>query len=701
MKSVFVDKMCSILIVIPSESVRTKVQQTLRGLGFNNFKACDTIISARKYLKVHSIDWIITTLFASEKETAIQLLFYLQNERPSSQIYVSLFLNDEEMTVLPLAFELGILSSHKSYFESDTLRNIVLKLTEQAEKLNFNPSLVAMQYYRQYLIQQRRFNTLLSLEQSVVKTYPTDSSLLINLAEAQYLANKRAEAEATLARAHMQEPDLQNAIRKLKDDFATGGEKTEIEKGDRSENYSIGAIVIVDPDEASNIAMRSVLSQLKIENIHSFNDGLSAWDWIKDHDKIDLVVMEWKLHKLTGPLLIQRIRSLEHGSMPIVVASSLVKEDDALLLEEFSVAKTLEKPIDAARFMQVLEWCVEQENSPRDQTILERKIYTALTGDRMIEAAKLKKEFENNPKIPAERKKYMDARFNYHFGNYGKAKADLVIASKHAKRESLAAITLLGKCHLRLGEFRPALNSFQKAQGISPQNIERLCKIAEVFLYMDELKEAEKVIEQAENMDAQNPHVSVVKTELAAFKSNLDVAFSIMGKVSDVSELVAFLNNHAVAITRAGERKEGIEMYQSVLKILQPNEKKNIAKVSYNLGLAHVRSGDLEPAIDALKIAAESDRAIAVKANSLLKRVEEAINTSSGYVKLNEEKQSMLQDSDSEIDFDNYEETLGPTPTAGSEQIAKGVLCLRGLISYRDEFDGLSISMNRPPEKLV
>ena len=86
----------------------------------------------------------------------------------------------------------------------------------------------------------------------------------------------------------------------------------------------IKTCVIIDPDSTVNEVLKSFLQEVGIAKVEYFDDGLKAWGWLRANPEPDIIIQEWRLPKLTGPLLLQRIR--QHGflTVQIVIISSLI-----------------------------------------------------------------------------------------------------------------------------------------------------------------------------------------------------------------------------------------------------------------------------------------------------------------------------------------------------------------------------------------
>lgn len=106
------------------------------------------------------------------------------------------------------------------------------------------------------------------------------------------------------------------------------------------------------------------------------------------NDPPDLIVMEWRLPKVTGPMLLQRMRAHGMHLPSIIVNSSLVKRKDETLLKEMGVATVLEKPTKRGDYLNALAWVVGQARKPTEGKFLETTIRGLLQTGKFEDAAR-------------------------------------------------------------------------------------------------------------------------------------------------------------------------------------------------------------------------------------------------------------------------------------------------------------------------
>ena len=105
-------------------------------------------------------------------------------------------------------------------------------------------------------------------------------------------------------------------------------------------------------------SLKKTLAEIGVENVVSFADGDEATAWVESNDEPDLIIHEWRIPSLSGPLFIQRVRAKGFYRVPLVVISSLIKPDDMPLIREMGIAEVVAKPLEKTNLLPALVWTV-------------------------------------------------------------------------------------------------------------------------------------------------------------------------------------------------------------------------------------------------------------------------------------------------------------------------------------------------------
>lgn len=649
------DRSAKILLIEPSGTVRTMASEVLRGLGFQTSQGVASVQDALGVLEVEPIDWIITSLFAKDTLNALQLIQLCTVIPQLNNIRISLMIDEDESFCLRSAFEFGLLSWHSKPMTRETFPEKMKDLLARLEATDWNSCLTSADYLREYLKKNNYAKSLLSLEKGLLTLFPGNAKLLVHLAEAQYLSGEPKLAAGALSQAQLLDDGLVEQIDTLAKRFFGERGLQDAVMDETINTLGLETCILVDPDETVLRAVGDILEEINVKDIVPFQDGESAFEYIRDNPEPTLIIHEWRIPKLTGPFFLQKVRQHGYFKVPMIVLSSLVKKEDVPLVREMGVANVIEKPFDRRMFMASIIWTIQQDRLPTELQAMERKIREKLSQGAREEAEGLKIQYLRKP-VPQDRKNLIEAEFAYYDKNYAVAR-ELAIRALDKAFEPVLVLNLLGKAFMKLRQFDSALKCFQKAQSLSPLNIERLCAIAEVQTEVDKnLTQAKDTLDNAKSLDKSNELVKETEAKLEMSTGSTSKARILLQQLESIDNFVSYMNNRAISMTRTGDVTGGIDLYSRALDAL-PEERKEIrAIVHYNLALAFARNSDFAKAKDHLEHAIPaSSPALRQKAMSLKIRIENALRTG---------KTAVLKFSTDEIKTPEPEpELIGPDPT--------------------------------------
>lgn len=111
-------------------------------------------------------------------------------------------------------------------------------------------------------------------------------------------------------------------------------------------------ILIVDDFSTMRRIMKNVLKQLNFVNIIEADDGSTALEALQ-REKIDLVVSDWNMPKITGLELIKVIRSddaLKH--IPFLMVTAEAQQENIIEAVKSGVSNYIVKPFTAETLSQ-------------------------------------------------------------------------------------------------------------------------------------------------------------------------------------------------------------------------------------------------------------------------------------------------------------------------------------------------------------
>lgn len=624
----FKDRSAKVLVVDPANPTRLLLTDAIRSLGFNDVTGVPTIEDAIAVLQREPIDWLVTTLKneGESKFNSLQILREVTNLPELKQLRVTLWLGDDELFVLRQAFEMGLISYHLKKNSKQEVEEEFKQLLDLYEKSGWQSALVAGHYLRNYLLKLGRFEDQMELDKALVGCFPSHLELLMHIASGCYNTERRDEAKSILRQMKMLSPEHEDKVKaRWKELF--NSDYTDASPGEASGVNFLGLnhVVIVDSDEIIQKNVVDLFASIGVGNVKAFGVAAEVIAYVKDNPNIDLVISEWRLPKMAGPILIQKLRDFLSPTTPIVLLSSLVQKDDILFLKEMNVVDIIPKPFERAHLIQTLAWAIQQDRAPTEQTTMERKIRSFIQVDDLGSARALMAEYLQNAKIPKGSKLLMEAEVAYAEKNYEQAKK-LAMESFKKVGESIFVLNLLGKTLMQLRDFPGSLKCFERAKNLVPQNIERLCLMAEAYSENGDNAKAEEAVSDAKDMDPDSVKVQETEAKVAINSGDVEKAKKVMNDLVALENVVAYLNNRAVALARVGEVEESLNVYQKAIQALPDSRPDFRAIVHYNLSLAYVRHDQYEDALKELeKIISCGIERIEKKAKSMQAKIKKAV----------------------------------------------------------------------------
>ena len=680
----FAFKKLNVLIIEDSSGLRPEINSVLRSLGFKNVFNAANVKDALPLLEKNNIGWVISSIYANEEWNAFHVLRASLEHEKFKNLKITLLFNEDETVYIPTAYALGAMLCLEKPLTKAIMQQSFKEAIQIVNRYSGDFLPYTLKALRDYFKKQQTYEQLIRLEQSVIETFNQDAHLLLSYAEAQFLTGNVDEALISLNQANMIDPAIKQRSRDL-------AQKYVVDNDDEDKLPPIKSAVIVDSDVVVCNFIESVLTKLNAEKINVFHDGESAFEWIKNNEEPTIIIMEWKLPKVTGPFLIQRINHLNYQKTNILICSSLIKKEDNTLLREMGATFSIQKPLSEKKLVAAVAMILQQERNPFASQQLEQKIKKLLASGSLHEAKVISKNFLHNKKITDSEKFAMNAEIAYYEGEYENCKK-LVMKAIGAGGQNISWINLLGKCLMQLQDFKGAAKCFNRAQQISPLNIERLCNLANVSSEMGNHDESEEYIQKAEKLDKNGDIVSETKVKTAFNSGKINEAQKLFGELSNADNVIAYLNNQAVAFSRNDDFQNSIKIYIKALKSIPKDNKEYQSIVNYNLALTFAKTGDLEKALRASGAAAKfKESRVYNKAASLKDRIIDArVKGKKLELKLSSIEIKNSEDLDVEYDFE-----------AKGYEFEPGELCLYGIFQPPTEVPRkLEMLLNKPMPKL-
>lgn len=625
MSQKFADKSAKILVVEASQSLRGQVVDVLRAKGFEKPESNNTAGEAILRLGGNSYDWVIASLGGNDPENALHLLKLATMVQQLRGTRITLMLDENEKFVIPLAFELGLLAYHPKRFTKDEINFEIGEFLKTFESHNWNPVLMSAHSLRTFLRSKEMFQSLIYLEEGLAQTFPTQAQFCLNAAEAQFLAKQPENALKTLYHLVLKDPSKTEEARKIAVQHGQGEKFNPGSKAEAIGHLGLKSALILDSDSAVQNSIRDALQEMGVAKVDAMADGEEALNWLKTNEKPSLLVHEWRIPKVSGPNFIQRIRTMGLHDVQLMILSSLVKPADYSITREMGVAAIIEKPFNREYFIKRILDHFHQECMPTEPQAQEKKILQLIAQGKAKEAIPIRDALFANLQVPISKKDLISAELQYAEGQFESAR-DLSIKALRAGADSLQTLNLLGKCMMQLKDFEAATKFFERAQQMSPTNIERLCSLAEAQQELGNSENAAELADKALTLDANSTAAKETAASVAIASGDVNKAKKLIADMDSLHNVVAYLNNRAISLSRSGKAKESIDVYKNAVQAIPPTRKDVHQLISYNQSLAHVRVGETQDAIKLLQETIKTaDSRVKVKAESLKARLEAAV----------------------------------------------------------------------------
>ena len=616
-----------ILTIHSSGTKRQMINQALRDHGYQDVTGAPDGESAKELLETQEFQWILTPVLEGSKINGLSLLGLALTYRPLNDLKVTFLLEEpkeEVSAILYRAFEMGLLSYIQKADSKLKMEEEITHFFNCVETHEGEPSLIAAEYLRALLKQENDYKRLLNLEKSMIKLISDSPRLLLNLGEAHCLCDEIAVGHKVLDQAKMISSAIGSEADAIKNAHPlTDNHKENTDQGCNVLNIKKLLLVENNPEDAA--AIKEMLAKVGAEGVHHMEDSKEALKWVEENKDVEIILFEWRLKDLQGPIFCQKVRDILGFKVPLSVMNQSLKESDIPILREMGVTDRIRKPLNEDSFIKDIIWIINQDRRPTDPATILAKIHQAITDKDRSQIANLKKKYFEHPEVTEADKQFVNAQIAYGSGFYQKAKqyaSEVLMLGG----DSVQVLNLLGKSMMKLREFDGALRCLENAQVISPTNVMRLCCIAESHLENGDDENFDKVLSQAKMVDHENRNIQKTEAKGALKKGDHHSARDLMSSLSSLSDIVAFTNNRAVALIRNDRFDDGVSLYHDALLSIPSREKSILATLYYNLGLAMARSDRLEESLDYLQKAKDYKiEHLKLKIYSLRKRVKQAL----------------------------------------------------------------------------
>jgi two-component system, chemotaxis family, chemotaxis protein CheY len=119
-------------------------------------------------------------------------------------------------------------------------------------------------------------------------------------------------------------------------------------------------VLVVDDFSTMRRIIKNILRQLGFNNIVEADDGTTAWE-VLNKDRIDFVVSDWNMPKMTGIELLRKVRgSEEFADMPFLMVTAEAQQENIIEAVQAKVSNYIVKPFTAETLGQKIDKIFEK-----------------------------------------------------------------------------------------------------------------------------------------------------------------------------------------------------------------------------------------------------------------------------------------------------------------------------------------------------
>lgn len=106
-------------------------------------------------------------------------------------------------------------------------------------------------------------------------------------------------------------------------------------------------VLVVDDFATMRRIVKNILTQLGYKSVVEADDGTTAVNVLKQ-EKIDLIISDWNMPKMTGLDLLKSVRANpEWASIPFIMVTAEAQQDNIILAVKAKVSQYIVKPFTA------------------------------------------------------------------------------------------------------------------------------------------------------------------------------------------------------------------------------------------------------------------------------------------------------------------------------------------------------------------
>ncbi len=349
------------------------------------------------------------------------------------------------------------------------------------------------------------------------------------------------------------------------------------------------SVAVLMPTQEEVDFFTSGLVECGFRRVVAFRSAEEAYE-VAVRQMFDVFITRMEMPKMSGIVFIQKIRETgNYGAETHLFVCDKISNDLLTLLFELDLPYVLTKPFQKPAFIQKYQHLVKSEAEVSGAEQLFRDARAAYF-NQIFEMAidTIDKVLVLNPGL----EKALILK-----GDILQKQNDLKGARETYQNvlqindKSLTAVHKLASIAMLENNPREAAEMLNKIADLNPYHIKVLENAGISCLKADMLVEAEKHMAKLAKVDEKNKVSSSVVAEVRVKQGNYDDLVNVLSKTHGEKEIIQFLNNAGIKLSKENDVAGALKMYKSAAIQLE-GKTPLLYAIYYNMGIAYKKLDD-------------------------------------------------------------------------------------------------------------
>ncbi len=349
------------------------------------------------------------------------------------------------------------------------------------------------------------------------------------------------------------------------------------------------SVAVLMPTQAEVDFFTIVLGECGFRRVVAFRTAEEAYEVII-RQQFDIFITRMEMPKMNGIVFIQKIRATGNygGETHLFVCDSIPSDILALLFEldlPYVLTKPFQKVSAVAKFKHMLT--TEAAISEPEQLFRDaRSAFFNNIFDMALDSAE--RSLKLNPTL--EKAVALKGDILLKQSNIAAAK-DVFQSILKNNPKSVTAFHKLATIAMMENKHKEAADMFNKIADLNPFHIKVLENAGISCLQADMLQDAEKHMAKLTKVDATNKVSSSVVAGVKVKQGNYDDIVAVLSKTHGEKEIIQFLNNAGIKLSRDNDVAGALKMYKAAAIQLE-GKTPLLYAIYYNMGIAYKKLED-------------------------------------------------------------------------------------------------------------